>query len=213
MQRHYSFTDKLIAEADKALTTLWGEPPRTARATPGADLPEAQLSESERQQSVRLMRVNYAGEVSAQALYQGQALTAHSAAVKESMSQAAAEENDHLHWCKQRLEALGGRTSLLDPVWYTGSLLLGAAAGKAGDKWSLGFVAETEKQVVAHLDSHLGQISETDVKSRAVIEQMRIDEAHHGETAKQAGAATLPTPVKWLMQRVSKVMTHGSYWL
>lgn len=213
MHRHFSITDRLIAEADKALTTLWGQPPRTQRATPGNDLPETQLTEAERQQSIRLMRVNFAGEVSAQALYQGQALTAHDPDVKDTMSRAAAEENDHLYWCKQRLEALGGRTSLLDPLWYAGSLMLGATAGKAGDKWSLGFVAETEKQVIEHLDAHLGQISEADRKSRAVIEQMRIDEAHHGETAKQAGAASLPAPVQWLMQRVSKLMTHGSYWV
>lgn len=213
MQRPLSLTDKLIAEADKALTTLWGQPPRTERVTPGEQLSEPELDEQMRNQSIRLMRVNYAGEVSAQALYQGQALTAHDPKVRETMARAAAEENDHLHWCKQRLHALGGRTSLLDPLWYSGSLLLGAAAGKAGDKWSLGFVAETEKQVIEHLDAHLGQISAADVKSRAVIEQMRIDEAHHGETAKQAGAAVLPTPVTWLMQRVSKLMTHGSYWV
>lgn len=213
MQRHYSITDKLITEADKALTTLWGQPPRTERITPGKHLPESQLSEHERRQSVRLMRVNHAGEVSAQALYQGQALTAHDPKVKETMSRAAAEENDHLHWCRQRIESLGGRTSLLDPLWYAGSLMLGAAAGKAGDKWSLGFVAETEKQVIEHLDNHLGQMSESDEKSRAVIEQMRIDEAHHGETAKQAGAAPLPAGVQWLMQRVSKLMTQGSYWV
>ncbi len=212
-ERHYSLFDKFIIEFDKALTTVAGKPETTARATPGDELDEAELSPAERKQAASLMRVNHAGEVSAQALYQGQALTAKLPQVREAMEVAAKEENDHLVWCQQRLDALSSHTSVLNPLWYAGSFTLGAIAGKIGDKWSLGFVAETEKQVVEHIEGHLKIICEQDKKSRAVLEQMKIDEAQHGTKALEAGGAMLPTPVTRLMGLVSKVMTRSSYWV
>ena len=211
--RHYTLFDKLIIEADKAITTVLGKPETTARPTPGNDLAEREISTTEQQLSTRLMRINHAGEVSAQALYQGQALTAKLPEVRKAMEQAALEENDHLVWCQQRISQFGGQTSLFNPLWYAGSFTIGAIAGKLGDKWSLGFVAETEQQVVKHLDEHLEQLSEDDVKSRAILEQMKVDELHHGSIALEAGGATLPKPVKLLMGAMSKVMTKSSYWL
>jgi ubiquinone biosynthesis monooxygenase Coq7 len=212
-ERHYSLFDKFIIEFDKALTTVAGQPATTDRSVPGAELDEGELSEAERKQSAGLMRVNHAGEVSAQALYQGQALTARLPEVREAMETAALEENDHLVWCQQRLQALSSHTSMLNPLWYAGSFALGAVAGKVGDKWSLGFVGETEKQVVQHIEGHLKVISEHDLKSRAVLAQMKLDEAHHGSTAMQAGGAELPVPVTRLMGMVSKLMTRSSYWI
>lgn len=212
-ERHYSLFDKLIIEFDKAITTVAGQPATTDRPVPGTQLDEGDLSEAERKQSAGLMRVNHAGEVSAQALYQGQALTARLPEVREAMETAALEENDHLVWCQQRLQALSSHTSLFNPLWYAGSFALGAAAGKVGDKWSLGFVGETEKQVVQHIEGHLKIISDKDLKSRAVLSQMKLDEAHHGSTAMEAGGARLPMPVTRLMGMVSKLMTRSSYWI
>lgn len=212
-ERHYSPFDKLIIEFDKALTTIAGQPETTGRQDPGQGHEEAELSELDRKQAAGLMRVNHAGEVSAQALYQGQALTARLPHVREAMEVAAQEENDHLIWCKQRLEALSSHTSVLNPLWYAGSFALGAVAGKVGDKWSLGFVAETERQVVEHIDSHLKILSEDDQKSRAVLEQMRLDEAHHGTKALEAGGVPLPQPITKAMGLVSKLMTKTSYWI
>lgn len=211
--RKYSLIDRLIIETDKALTTVIGKPETTDRLMPDRDLAEHELTAQEQRLSIRLMRINEAGEVSAQALYQGQALTATLPKVRVAMEQAALEENDHLVWCQQRLNYLGGHTSVLNPLWYAGSFVMGAVAGKIGDKWSLGFVAETEKQVVQHLDEHLVAISARDEKSRAVLEQMRVDELHHGTLALNAGGAILPTPVKHMMGLMSKVMTKTSYWI
>lgn len=211
--RNLSPVDRLIIELDKALVTLAGSPVTTARLTPDLTIQETELSAKERKQSAALMRVNHAGEISAQALYQGQALTAKLPAIRETMEQAALEENDHLAWCKQRLDSLGSHTSILNPLWYAGSFAIGAMAGKIGDKWSLGFVAETEKQVVQHIDSHLTKIAENDLKSRAVLEQMKADELHHGTMALEAGGAELPGPVKKLMSLSSKLMTCSSYWI
>lgn len=211
--RKYSLIDRLIIESDKALTTIIGKPETTARLIPGCDLAEHELTAHEKRLSIRLMRINEAGEVSAQALYQGQALTAILPKVRAAMEQAALEENDHLVWCQQRLDYLGGHTSVLNPLWYGGSFIMGAVAGKMGDKWSLGFVAETEKQVVQHLDEHLAEISMGDEKSRAILEQMKVDELHHGTLALNAGGATLPRPVKHMMGLMSKVMTKTSYWI
>lgn len=211
--RQHSFLDDFIVECDKALKTVLGKPETTARKMPGEGIAEAELTAQEQQLSTRLMRVNHSGEVSAQALYQGQALTAKLPDVKQAMKQAALEENDHLVWCQQRVQHFGGHTSVLNPLWYAGSFAMGAVAGKIGDKWSLGFVAETEKQVVQHLDEHLQQMSSTDLKSRAVLKQMKIDELHHGTIALEAGGATLPKPVKLLMGLMSKVMTKSSFWL
>jgi len=159
------------------------------------------------------MRVNHAGEIMAQGLYQGQALTARLGEVREAMEQAAQEEFDHLAWCEDRLNELGSRPSLLNPLWYAGAFALGAGAGLAGDRWSLGFVSETEAQVVEHLDNHLGRLPQADRKSRAIIEQMKQDEARHGTEAREAGGAPLPPPAKGLMQLMSRVMTRAAYWV
>lgn len=211
--RNYTALDRLLMNVDQALRTLAGKPLVTERENPANDREDAELSESERDQSLRLMRINHAGEVAAQALYQGQALTARLDDVRERMERAASEENDHLDWCEKRVTELGGHVSYLNPLWYAGSFAIGALAGAVGDKWSLGFVAETEKQVISHLDEHLKEISGNDQKSRAIIEQMKIDEAHHGAEAKRAGGAELPQPVRNLMQLTSKVMTGGAYWV
>src|SRR5690554_3066115 len=211
--RNLLLTDKIIIELDKALTTLVGTPPSSGRENPATGVEEKTLNDKERRQSVALMRVNHAGEVSAQALYQGQALTAKLTNVREAMQQAAAEENDHLLWCEKRIHELEGRTSLLNPLWYMGSFVIGALAGKVGDKWSLGFVAETEKQVIKHLDEHLDNMSDDDLRSRTILAQMREDERHHQDTALAAGGAELPWIVRKVMQPMSKVMTRSSYWI
>ena len=209
--RQYSPLDHLIINVDQALRTLAGKPLVTGRPNPANGEQEAQLSEAEKAESARLMRINHAGEVAAQALYQGQALTARLDKVRARMERAAEEENDHLEWCESRVTELGGHLSYLNPVWYLGSFAIGAAAGAVGDKWSLGFVVETEKQVISHLQSHLEQIPEKDRKSRAILEQMKIDEARHGEAAKKAGGADLPEPIRRLMKLTSRIMTGTAY--
>jgi len=209
--RHYSAADRLVFHADTALRTILGRPRTTERANPAEGIDEATLDEQQRQHVAGLMRVNHAGEVAAQGLYEGQALTARLADVREKMQRAAIEENDHLDWCEQRIEELGQHKSLLNPVWFLGSLAIGAIAGKIGDRWSLGFVAETERQVVKHLDEHLEQLPAQDQRSRAILEQMREDELHHATTALEAGGAELPEPVKKLMTLTSKVMTKTAY--
>lgn len=210
--RDYSPLDHIIMNLDQAVRTLAGQPLVSGRPDPADACDEAPLSEAEKNESLRLMRVNHSGEVAAQALYQGQALTARLDTVRGRMEQAAQEENDHLEWCERRVEALGGHLSYLNPLWYLGSFAIGAGAGALGDKWSLGFVAETEKQVIDHLDEHLQRISENDGKSRAVLEQMKSDEAHHGAVAKAAGGAELPAPIKQLMRLTSRLMTRTAYW-
>ena len=209
--RDYNIVDTFIVECDKAIRTVLDKPKVTSRPTPSHDIEQPILSATQRQQAIRLMRVNHAGEVSAQALYQGQALTAKSKSVRQAMAQSAIEENDHLVWCEQRVTELGGHTSILNPFWYAGSYVLGAVAGQIGDKWSLGFVAETEAQVVKHIDEHLEKLGQNDSKSRAILEQMKIDEAHHGTVAIEAGGIELPTPIKLTMSLISKVMTASSY--
>jgi 3-demethoxyubiquinol 3-hydroxylase len=171
------------------------------------------LEEADRLESARLMRVNHAGEVAAQALYQGQALTARDPAVKTAMREAAEEESDHLAWCEQRLRELRGRTSLLNPLWYLGSLGLGALAGAMGDSTSLGFIAETEKQVESHLRDHLERLSAKDLRSRAILTQMTHDEVQHGAKATSMGGKELPFPITWAMRATSRLMTRGSYWI
>ncbi|BAO43101.1 2-polyprenyl-3-methyl-6-methoxy-1,4-benzoquinone monooxygenase [Thiolapillus brandeum] len=210
-QRHLTSADRLVVNLDQALRTLFGRPLVTERSNPAETCRESELPESQRDHVARLMRINHTGEVCAQALYQGQALTARREEVRRSMERSAAEENDHLDWCEQRVEELGGRLSLLNPLWYAGSFTLGAAAGLAGDKWSLGFVAETEKQVEGHLDEHLAQVPESDCRTRAILEQMKEDEIRHGRTAKSHGGAELPAPVKAAMKFMSKVMTTSVY--
>ncbi len=209
--RDFSPTDQLLMNVDQALRTLFGRPQVTERPNPAAPLPEAELSNAQRDHVGRLMRINHTGEVCAQALYQGQALTARDPAVRKSMERSAAEENDHLDWCEQRVEELGGRLSLLNPFWYAGSFALGAVAGVAGDKWSLGFVAETEKQVEGHLDEHLDQVPEQDQRTRAILEQMKTDEIEHGQKALDHGGAKLPAAIRGLMKATAKIMTTSVY--
>lgn len=214
MSRQYSPFDHLITNFDQALRTLFGQPLVTGRPNPSESTAAVDaLSAADQTQSARLMRINHTGEVCAQALYQGQSLTARRDQVRQSMEQAAQEENDHLAWCEQRIHELGGHTSYLNPLFYAGSFALGALAGVLGDKWSLGFVAETERQVVNHLEGHLHSISEQDQKSRAILEQMKFDELQHGTRAQEAGGVELPSPVKQLMQSMSKVMTGTTYWV
>lgn len=211
--RHYSALDKLLTHMDEALRTAIGPAPRAERPSPAKDISENELTESERTLAGRLLRVDHAGEVCAQALYQGQALTAKLPTVRKKMEQAAQEENDHLAWTEERIRQLDTHKSYLNPLWYGGSFTIGALAGFIGDKWSLGFVAETEKQVVRHLEGHLAELSPSDKKSRAILQQMCEDEAHHATTAIDAGGASFPEPVKKFMQLSSKLMTRTALWI
>jgi len=211
--RHTSFIDSLCSVADNALRTLAGGYQTTSRPSPATTEQESDLSDKQKKHTAALMRINHCGEVCAQALYQGQALTAKLPDVREKMEQAAREENDHLEWCEQRLTELNARPSLFNPLWYASSFTIGALAGIAGDKWSLGFVVETERQVVKHLEGHLSQVPETDTKTRRILETMRDDEQEHATAALNAGGAELPNPVKTAMQVMSKVMTKSVYYL
>lgn len=204
--------DPLLITLDNALRTLFA-PAHSARGIPGAHLPEAPLSEDERRQVVGLLRVDHAGEICAQALYQGQALTARNPQVQAELRKAAQEETEHLAWTEGRLAELGGRTSLLNPAWYAGSFAIGALAGLLGDRWNLGFLAETERQVEGHLDKHLDRLPKQDKKSQAILLQMKIDEARHAATALHHGGAELPLPVRLVMRLTSKVMTSTAYWV
>lgn len=206
-----SVIDRFILQADQALRTVFGTPTGTGRENPAGAANNAELSSIEKSESLCLMRVNHAGEVCAQALYQGQALTARRAETRGQMQQAALEENDHLAWCQQRVHELGGNTSLLNPLWYAGSLAIGAVSGLLGDQWSLGFLAETEQQVVKHLEGHLQRLPSADHRSQAILQQMKTDEARHRDSALQAGGKELPEPVKKLMALSSKVMTTTAY--
>lgn len=211
--RHYTFTDRLCLQFDQTMRTLFGKPLTTGRNNPANMAPDATLSDEERKHSQGYMRVNHCGEVCAQALYQGQALTARDQHIRNRMQHAASEEYDHLDWCETRLKELGSHTSYLNPAWYIGSLTLGVIAGIAGDKWNLGFLAETEKQVTAHLHNHLETLPNQDLKSKAIVRQMAIDETQHAEQAMQAGAAQLPSFIKTAMKLMSKVMTNTSYYI
>ena len=204
--------DALICEFDKALRTVFGPTP-TLRPLPGCDLPEAELSPAERRHAAALMRVNHCGEICAQALYQGQALTSRQSHIRDALRQAAWEETEHLNWTESRIAELGGRKSLLNPLWYGGALAIGVLAGKFGDAWNLGFLAETERQVEGHLDGHLSRLPVADQKSAAVLEQMKQDEISHANTAMRLGARELPVPVKRAMKLSSKVMTHTAYYV
>lgn len=207
-----SFVDRLIVQADRALRTLAGASDLTAeRPSPANRLPDTELNEQEKRHAAGLMRVNHAGEVCAQALYQGQALTAKLPDVRLEMEKAAAEEVDHLVWCQQRIDELGSHTSYLNPLWYGLSFAIGAGAGLVSDRVSLGFVAATEDQVCRHLNSHLAKLPVEDFKSRAVVEQMLEDEARHADAALAAGGMDFPVPVKVVMTLVSKAMTFSSY--
>jgi ubiquinone biosynthesis monooxygenase Coq7 len=209
--RSFSPIDRLFGEIDKAIKVL------TATARAGREIPAAPgsdaLSEADRILSGRLMRVNHSGEVAAQALYRGQALTSHDPEVETALREAAAEENDHLAWCELRLAELNGRTSVLNPLWYAGSFALGAAAGALGRGIGLGFVEETERQVESHLQGHIERLGPADQRSRAILEQMTRDEASHGAKAATLGAAPLPSVLRMAMRLTSRLMTRGSYWL
>jgi ubiquinone biosynthesis monooxygenase Coq7 len=202
--------DQLIIEFDKGLRTVFA-PARSVRQHPDGNCSEKSLSESEKHHSAALMRINHSGEVCAQALYNGQALTARNPATEAALRQASQEETEHLAWCEKRIRELGGRKSLLNPVWYAGSFTLGALAGALGDKWNLGFLAETEHQVGKHIENHLSRLPAGDEKSRAILQQMKEDEARHATTALDHGGAALPAPVRIAMQLASKVMTHTTY--
>jgi ubiquinone biosynthesis monooxygenase Coq7 len=204
--------DRLIVEFDKGLRTLFSQA-HSARAYPDANIPETPMDEAERKNAAALMRVNHSGEICAQALYQGQALTARDPAVQQTLQQAAQEETEHLAWTAKRVRELGGHLSLLNPFWYTGSLAIGAVAGLLGDRWNLGFLAETERQVGDHLQSHLDRLPAQDEKSRAIVAQMYTDEVGHADMARSLGGAELPQSVQLAMKLNGKVMTGTSYWV
>ncbi len=204
--------DQAIVEIDRALRTIFA-PARTHRPTPAEGLAEPEMSAGERRHAAALMRVNHCGEVCAQALYQGQALTAKNPQVTHALERAAEEETEHLAWTERRIGELGGRKSLLNPLWYGGSLALGLLAGKLGERWNLGFLAETERQVESHLKDHLSQLPRPDSKSWAILEQMQQDEMSHADTALELGAKELPLPVKMAMKLASRVMTRTAYWI
>lgn len=202
--------ERLIVEFDKGVRTLLS-PAHSVRPHPDEAVPDAQLDERARKHAAGLMRINHSGEICAQALYQGQALTARDPEVQQKLLKAAQEETEHLAWTSRRVHELGGHLSVLNPLWYTGSLALGAFAGLLGDKWNLGFLSETEHQVGGHLQSHLQQLPQEDARSRAVVAQMYEDEIGHSDMARDMGGAELPGPVKFAMKATSKLLTHAAY--
>jgi ubiquinone biosynthesis monooxygenase Coq7 len=205
--------DRFLAGIDNALRTVAAPAGHAARDNPAQDIVEAELSDEEKAHAAGLMRVNHSGEIAAQALYQGHAAVARDKSIEAQMQKAADEEFDHLAWCEQRLTELGESPSRLSPFWYAGAFAIGAASGVVGDRWSLGFIAETERQVCDHLESHFERLPADDSRSRAILEKMYEEEAGHGENAVKAGAAELPEPVKRLMKLTAKVMTRTAYWL
>ena len=206
------FIDKLITTFDTGLRTVFA-PANAGRQRPDMQIEESPLTEAQKKQAAALMRINHVGEVCAQALYSGQALTSRNPQIVQSLQHAANEETDHLAWCESRINELGGRKSWLNPVWYVGSFTLGAAAGALDDKWNLGFLAETERQVSNHLQSHLNKLTDADIKTRTIISQMQQDETAHAEEAKELGASDLPEPIKAGMKVASKIMTSTAYYV
>ena len=204
--------DKLILNFDRALRTLCTRA-ASVRSVPGGELEEPGLSEHDKRDAAALMRVNHAGEICAQALYHGQAMTARDEDVRHALEHAAAQETEHLAWTRQRIEELDGRISVLNPLLYAGSFAIGAVSGLLGDKWNLGFLAETEKQVEGHLEGHLGRLPEADLKSRAIVAQMKEDEAEHARAAWVHGGAELPRPARQAMRAASRLMTGSTYWI
>jgi ubiquinone biosynthesis monooxygenase Coq7 len=204
--------DRLIVGFDRALRTVFARA-ATLRPVPGQEMPEPDLTDEERRRAAALMRVNHCGEICAQALYEGQALTSRDSAIASALHRAAQEETEHLAWTEQRIGDLGGRKSLLNPLWYAASLATGMLAGKFGNAWNLGFLAETERQVEAHLTDHLNRLPAGDRKSAQVLEQMREDEVGHAQTAVELGARELPLPIKLAMKAASRVMTRTAYWI
>ena len=213
MERDYTPVDRLLMRLHQALSGVAPPAAGDTRPNPAGDLEPAELDEAARRHAAGLMRVNHAGEVAAQALYQGHALVARDPAIRDHMLEAAAEERSHLAWCEDRLRELDSHPSRLDPLWYAGSFAIGAIAGLAGDRWSLGFVEETEKQVSEHLAGHLDKLPDEDARSRAIVTAMRADEERHGAEAAAAGAHPLPGPVRGLMRAVARVMTRSAYWV
>ena len=209
--RHYSRLDRLLIEAEHALTSALVAQPAARTENPAAAVPEGELDASQRRHAAGLMRVNHVGEVCAQALYYGQAAVARDAATRAQLLAAAAEETDHLAWCGQRLRELDSRPSLLNPLWYAGSYAIGLVAGLRGDGWNLGFVVETERQVEAHLDEHLVSLPDPDARSRAIVQVMKADEARHADKAQDAGARALPSPVRSAMRVASGLMKLVAY--
>ena len=212
-KRQYSKFDNIIMQIDAVLRDSSKSSEHSTREYPGDLYPHSALNELEKRHVSGLMRINHAGEISAQALYKAQAMTAIDDELKDTMKQSAYEESSHLKWCERRLDELGGRTSYLSPIWYFGSFGIGVLAGCFGDKLNLGFIAETEYQVVKHLDSHLEQLPKNDERSRAILEQMRKDELHHAKTAETSGAKNLPKEVRFIMTLVSKIMTKTAYYI
>ena len=205
--------DKLLSGLNTALKTVAAPAGRPARPNPAEGVAETDLTDAQKSHAAGLMRVNHAGEIAAQGLYQGHAAVARNKSIEEQMQHAADEEFDHLAWCEQRLTELDSQPSRLSPLWYAGSFVIGAASGVLGDRWSLGFIAETENQVCEHLTSHLDSLPDEDSRSRAIVEQMRDEEAEHGENARDAGAADLPEPIHRLMRVTARIMTRSAYWV
>jgi len=212
-QRHYTLLDKLCLGFDQAMRTLANQAQSSGELFPAAQVAEEPMSDAERKHAAGLMRVNHAGEVCAQALYHGQGAASSNCTLQAQMEQAALEEGDHLNWCKQRLDELSSHTSYLNPLWYAGSFCIGLTAGMIGDKWSLGFVVETERQVIKHLSSHIALLPAQDQRSQQVLARMESDEARHRDVAVEAGAHELPRPVKRVMGWVSRVMVKTAYYL
>jgi len=209
--RKFTAIDRILISLDEAFRTMNSAPTRESRPYPANDIEETELSAPEKAHAAGLMRVNHAGEIAAQGLYHGHAVVARSADVKGQMQEAANEERDHLAWCEKRLNELGSSPSALRPIWYGGAFVMGAASGIVGDKWSLGFIEETERQVADHLNSHLQRLPENDRRSRKVVTQMRDEEEVHGANAHAAGAATLPAPITDAMRLIAKIMTKTAY--
>lgn len=211
--RHYTFLDRLCLGVDQAVRALTSTVKTTGADYPGKDIAESDLSDEQRKHSAALMRINHAGEICAQALYHGQGVVSRSIAVQEKMHLAAIEEGDHLAWCNQRLNELNSHSSYLNPIWYAGSFCIGMVAGMIGDQWSLGFVAETERQVIAHLQSHLQKLPTQDQRSYTILQKMEADEAKHRDEAVALGAKDLPEMIKKSMAVTSKIMVKTSYWV
>lgn len=213
MTRQHSLLDRLILSFDNGLKTLSGQAESTGVSNPAKDIPESPLTADERKKAAAFMRINHAGEICAQALYHGQALVSASPHIQAKMHEAAQEEGDHLHWCHARIMELNSHTSYLNPMWYTGSFAIGMIAGMIGDEWSLGFIAETETQVINHLQNHLEHLPENDKRSARILQQMQQDEAKHRAQALQEGGRELPFFVKRIMGCVAKVMVKTAYWI
>ena len=212
-ERNLTPFDRLLTKVDNLLRTVAGSSIHTTRENPARHIDDKPMSATEKSHAAALMRINHAGEIAAQGLYQGHATITHNPSIKKHMQCAADEERDHLAWCDQRLKELDARPSHLNPIWYGGAFALGVASGILGDRWSLGFIEETERQVVQHLTEHLDRLPVNDEKSRAIIYKMRDEEALHGANAKDAGASDLPVPIRLFMRLTAKIMTGTAYWL